>query len=171
MNSRLDFDHSRHGQIGQLEDDRVYVAFERQLSHPIDKVWTAISDPDQLKHWFSGINIELKQGGSFEIWFGGDCDGPSHVSGIVEEFDPPNVMQLGSMRYQLIANDAGCLLKFSDVLQFAGPRSRQEFAVSVLGGWHAYLDKLELALGESSNISDVREPDYSEINVPGWEVL
>ena len=36
---------------------------------------------------------------------------------------------------------------------------------------HAYLDKLELALEGKASIDDVPEPDYSMIEVPGWEIL
>ena len=171
MTNRTAFDHSRHGQIGRLDDDQVYVAYERQLSHPIEKVWRAISDPDELAVWFPGISVELKQGGKFQIRFGGDCEGPAHVEGVVAEFDPPNVLQMGSMRYELKSNEAGCLLKFSDILHFEGPRTRQQFAVSVLGGWHAYLYKLELVLDGKSDGKDVAELDYSAIEVPGWEIL
>jgi hypothetical protein len=171
MTNRADFDHTRHGHIGQLEDDRVYVAYERQISHSIDKVWSAMTDPDELRSWFPGIEIELRQGGKFQIWFGGDCEGPAHVSGTITEFDPPHVLQMGTMRYELQANEIGCLLRFSDILAFAGPRTRQQFAISVLGGWHAYLDKLELALEGKAGVGDVPEPDYSMIQVPGWEIL
>ncbi|MCZ6616702.1 MAG: SRPBCC family protein [Gammaproteobacteria bacterium] len=171
MADRIAFDHSRHGRIGKLDDNRVYVAFERQLSHPIDKVWRAISDPDELERWFPGIKIELKLGGKFKIWFGDGCEGSPHVSGIVEEFEPPNLLQIGTMRYELEANSAGCMLKFSDVLAFNGPRTRQQFAVSVLAGWHAYLDTLELVLDGKSDGRDLPEKNYATIDVPGWEIL
>lgn len=171
MNSRTDFNHTRHGHIGKLEDDRVYVAYERQFSQSIDKVWRAITDPDELRQWFPGIEIELRVGGKFQIWFGGECAGPAHVSGTITEYDPPHVLQMGTMRYELQANESGCLLRFSDILAFEGPRTRQQFAISVLGGWHAYLDKLELALAGKAGAGDVSEPDYSKIQVPGWEIL
>jgi uncharacterized protein YndB with AHSA1/START domain len=168
---RTAFDHAQHGQIGKLADDSVYVAYERQLPHPVEKVWRAITDPNELGRWFPGMTLDLKQGGKFKIFFGGECEGPAHISGHVIEFDPPSVLQMGSMRYELQANEAGCLLRFSDILHFDGQRTRQEFAVSVLGGWHAYLDKLELALDGRPVVEDVVELDYSMIKVPGWEVL
>jgi uncharacterized protein YndB with AHSA1/START domain len=167
---RTAFDHSQHGLIGKLDDDRVYVAYERQLPHSIDKVWRAITDAKELNRWFPGVTLEPEQGGKFEIWFGGECEGPAHISGNVIEFSPPNVLQMGSMRYELEANNKGCLLKFSDILAFQGARTRQQIALSVLGGWHAYLDQLELAL-DGKGGRDVTEPDYSEIQVPGWEHL
>lgn len=171
MTSRTAFNHTRHGHIGKLEDDRVYVAYERQLPHSVDKVWRAITDPSELRRWFPGIEIELRSGGKFQIWFGGDCEGPAHVSGRITEFDPPHVLQMGTMRYELQAHETGCLLRFSDILSFEGPRTRQQFAISVLGGWHAYLDKLELVLDGKAGVGDVSEPDYSMIQVPGWEIL
>ncbi|MEO2177533.1 MAG: SRPBCC domain-containing protein [bacterium] len=129
-----------------------------------------MTDPDALARWFPGITVERKKGGSFQIYFGGEGEGPAHVEGILTECDPPNVLQMGSMRYELESNNAGCLLRFSDILHFDGLRTRQQFAVSVLGGWHACLDKLELAL-DGKPTTDVAEPDYSRIQVPGWKIL
>jgi uncharacterized protein YndB with AHSA1/START domain len=170
MTNRDIFDHSRHGTVGELDDGRVLVAFERQLPHPIEKVWRAITDPAELASWFPGINIELTLGGEFQIWFGGGYEGPAEVSGSVLELDPPNLLQLGSMRYELTRTDSGCQLRFTDILHFDDKRSRQQFAVSVLGGWHAHLDRLSKVLDEIK-VEDVPEPDYSVLDVPGWEVL
>ena len=154
------------GAVGKLDDGRSHVLFKRQLKHPIDTVWRAISDPEQLAIWFPEIKLDARLGGTFEIWFGGDCDGPPHVAGTVSRFEPPHVLELGSMRFELEATASGCVLAFTDILHFEGPRSDTEIANAVLGGWHRFLDVLEDALDGTTDVERL-EPDYSKIDVPG----
>ena len=170
MTDRTPFNPLYHGQLNELEDGRVSVVFERQFAHSIEKVWRAISDPDELAHWFPGIKLDQKVGGSFKIWFGEGCEGPAHVEGQVTAYDPPNLLQLGGMRYELTANKDGCLLRFSDILMFDEIRTRQLFALSVLGGWHNYMDMLGDALN-GKEVLEKPELDYSTVQVPGWKFL
>ena len=155
------------GSVGQLNDGRSFVLFERKLDHSVEKVWSAISDPDQRAAWFPEIKIDLKLGGKFEIWFGGDCEGPPHVSGRVSEYDPPRVLQCGGMRFELEDNNGGCLLRFSDILTFEDKRSNTELTNSVLGGWHSFLDRLEQALDGKPIDHDIGELDYSKFEIVG----
>ena len=115
----------------------------------------------------AGFEIELREGGRLEIWFGGDCEGPVHVTGTVTGYDPPNVLQCGSMRFELQADGSGCVLRFSDILHFDGQRTETQFANSVLGGWHRFLDMLELSLEGGEVDPTAPEFDYSTIEVPG----
>lgn len=153
--------------MGELDDGRTFVRFQRHLPYSVEAVWAALTEQDQLEAWFPGVRFERQQGGSFEIWFGGDCEGPSHVSGIVEAFDPPAVLQLGTIRWVLTATDSGCLLVFSDVLVFQPARRDGEIANSVLGGWHNSLDMLEDALAGRVVDPNQPEPDYASREVPG----
>jgi len=158
---------SKFGAVGKLDDGRTFVQFERHLAHSVEKVWLAITDPEQLARWFPGIELEREQGGSFNIWFGGECEGPAHVSGTVTEFDPPRLLQCGSMRWELTSAGSGCVLRFSDILHFEGPRSEAELTNSVLGGWHHYLDRLEGALDGVYVDPEQPEVDYSKVEVSG----
>ncbi|MCZ6889191.1 MAG: SRPBCC family protein [Gammaproteobacteria bacterium] len=160
---------SKYGAVGKLDDGRSFVQFERRLAHSIDKVWAAITAPEELEKWFPGFQLDLKEGGRFDIWFGGECEGPAHVTGTVTRFEPPRILECGSMRWELEPDGAACILKFTDILHFAGPRSKAEFTNSVLGGWHRYLDALEEAL--AGHVVDPQQPeiDYATIDVPGRE--
>jgi hypothetical protein len=90
------------------------------------------------------------------------------VTGTVSVFDPPNVLAMGSMRWELTAAANGCVLVFTDILQYDGSRSREDFANAVLGGWHKYLDVLEYALdGGKADPRDEPEFDYSTVDIPG----
>lgn len=157
------------GSVGTLDDGRRFVVFERALSHPVEVVWDAITDPEQLAHWFPGLRLERREGGKFEIWFGEGCEGGSaHVSGVVTRYEPPRVLECGTMRYELAPTSQGCLLTFTDVVPFEGPRSDAEIINSVLGGWHKYLDLLEFALSDgTADPRDEPEFDYSLVDVPG----
>lgn len=160
---------SKLGTIGKLDDGRTHVRFERLLPHSIENVWSAITQPAHLEKWFPGIRIDLKVGGTFTINFGGDCDGPAHVEGTVIRLDPPNLLQMGSMRWKLEAKGASCLLTFTDILHDQDPadRTKAELSNSVLGGWHGYLDILEDHLAGRELVHDKPEFDYSKLNVPG----
>jgi uncharacterized protein YndB with AHSA1/START domain len=159
---------ARLGAVGKLEDGRDFVVFERLLPHSIETVWAAITEPAQIEKWFPGFRLELAQGGRFDFWFGGgNCEGPSHVNGVVTRYEPPTVLECGSMRYELESRGTGTILRFSDILHYAGPRSKAEFCNSVLGGWHRYLDALGQALAGRVVNHGAAEFDYSTIDVPG----
>lgn len=163
------FDENRHGSL-QQQNGNVEVIFNRHFNHSIEKVWQAITNPDDLNVWFPGLSFELKLGGQFEIWFGGKCEGPAHVTGVVEELDPPNRLRLGSMCFDLAATDTGCTLTFSDVLWF-DDRPKTDFAISVLGGWHSYMDSLCTFIEGQHTGVQPPEPAYANISVPGWDLL
>ena len=156
----------RLGAVGGLEDGRTFVRFERRLACTVDGAWRAITDRDLLASWFPGFAFEPRRGGRYTIHFGGGCEGPADVAGTVVEYDPPNVLQCGTIRWELGAAGAGCRLIFSDVLQFQDGRSDADIANAVLGGWHRYLDLLEQSLEGTPDL-DTPEPDYSKLDVPG----
>ncbi len=159
-----------YGSLHEAGNDEIYVRFERHYAHPIEKVWLAITDPDHLARWFPEIKIEVKEGGAFSIRFGGECEGPPHVEGVVTKLDPPNILAFGSMRFELQGNANECTLVFTDVLHFDGIRTNDNFANSVLGGWHVFMDRLddEIAGLEPGHHS---EPDYSTIEVEGRQLV
>lgn len=161
-------DRSKLGTLGVLEDGRKMVQFTRRLTRSVDDLWQAITDPEHLAHWFPGMRLERKEGGRFEIWFSQECEGPAHVTGTVDHYDPPHRLDCGSMRYLLVATATGCELTFSDILNFEGPLSETEVINSVLGGWHKYLDSLEYSLvGGERDPRGEPEFDYSTVPVVG----
>lgn len=165
MNAEVE--QSRYGTVHHLPDGRVQVRFERQLPHPVATVWAALTEQEQLDAWMPGVRFEPRQGGSYEIWFGGECDGPAHVSGTVAAFDPPRLLQLGTIRWELAESADGCLLTFTDILVFQETRSDADVTNAVLGGWHNYLDLLEDALAGRAVNHEQPEPDYAAREVPG----
>lgn len=159
---------SKLGTVGTLADGRKFVHFERHLPYPIETVWAAITDSDRLADWFPGLNLECRLGGSFKIWFNEKCEGPAHVTGTVSRYEPPNVLECGSMRFELETEGDHCKLTFTDILHYEGPRTESEIINSVLGGWHKYLDMLESALkGGKGDPRVEKEFDYSTVQIDG----
>ena len=156
------------GAVGQLDDGRHYVVFERQFPYPIETVWDAVTDPDELAKWFPGFKLPREVGGRFQIWFSDTCEGPAHVTGEVTAFKPPNLLVCGTMRFELsTTGDNSCQLKFSDILMF-DERNRTDFTNAVLGGWHSFMDLLTDALaGRPVDINQAEPVDYTKVDVPG----
>ena len=159
------------GEVRQLDDGRVIVLFERFLRCPVEDVWAAVTKPAQRAVWVPGIRFEPAPAARFDIWFGDECQGPAHVSGTLEVFEPPRRLRMGTMCFDLAATDSGCLLRFSDRLWFDDKRSKAEFANTVLAGWHRFLDTLEIWLDERVSALNLEEPDYAVIEVAGRDRL
>ena len=73
-------------------DDRPALRFERRLAHPVETVWSAITDPDELWRWFpSGVEVDLRVGGEMTFTFRQQKlqDQPMSMSGQVTDLDPP----------------------------------------------------------------------------------
>lgn len=159
-----------YGKVEKRADRCDYVVFERRLPYSVDYVWRAITEPEQRAVWAPGIRFDPTPDAPFDIWFGGECEGPAHVSGRLGHFDPPRTLRLGSIQFELAPDDTDnndCLLTFTDVLWYDGKRTKTEFANAVLGGWHQFLDRLAIWLAEGRAELQLAEPDYTKIHVPG----
>ncbi len=126
------------------ENGSYVLRFERRLSHPVEKVWQALTGPAALRHWFpQDIEGDLRPGGKIRFVF---RTGEAHESmpafdGEVLEYDPPRVLAFtwgpDSLRWELRPDGDGCLLIFTDTLEAQGKAARDG------AGWHVCLDALE----------------------------
>ncbi len=158
----------RLGRVGKTEEGATFVQFVRLLPYTCDQVWAEITNADSLQAWFPCFRLEHRQGGEFQIWFGGECEGPAHVSGTVDVFDPPSCLQCGSMTWQLEEEDGACRLTFTDIVRLnQDHRGDFEITNSVLAGWHFYMDQLEASLDGTLDPEDTLEYDYSEVDIDG----
>ena len=123
---------------------RYELRFVRPLSHPVDKVWEAITSPEGLRAWFPfDIEGERATGAPLRFVFreeeGGDFEGS------MVEFSPRRVMELvweddETLRLELSPTDEGCVLTLINRFDEIGKAARDA------AGWHACLDALEAAL-------------------------
>ena len=175
------------GMVRLRPDGRHVVVFERPVRHSVERVWSAISAPEERAVWAPGIRFDPAPDARFDIWFGDECEGPSHVSGHLSNFRPPRSIALGSISMELARPDGrvggslartaglrapvGCVIHFSDVLWFDNKRTKVDFANAVLAGWHRFLDTLEIWLNEGRPALDLQEPDYAKVHVEGRDSL
>lgn len=127
-------------------ENRPALRFERRLSHPVEVVWRAITQPDELENWFpSRVEVDELQPGA-EITFRFEnmpLDAPSTMTGRVTEFDPPRLFEFywggDHLRFEVepVAGSADeSLLRLTVLLD------EREKAARDSAGWHVCLDRL-----------------------------
>src|SRR4051794_1171059 len=137
------------GTLETLDDGRARLRFVRRLSHPVDRVWAALTEPGEMRKWWAAADeLELREGGRFTIrWLNTDEQGNTAIArGTVSAVDPPRVLELdsdihGVMRWELEPRGDATALTFTSTLHLP-----DEYRDKVLAGWHAHLDFLEDAL-------------------------
>ncbi len=121
------------------DGDRYVLRFERHYPHPPEKVWRAITDPAELKHWFpSSIEGERVQGAKLRFLFEGAFEGATE--GTMRVYDPPRVLEYSwdedILRFELVPDGKGCKLIFTDSFTERSKAARDA------SGWHSCLDQL-----------------------------
>ncbi|MEU8226284.1 SRPBCC family protein [Kribbella sp. NPDC048915] len=121
--------------------DRTVLRMERQLRHPVQKVWRALTESEQLSQWFPAtVELQPRIRGTVQY----TMDGAASGDGEVLEFDPPRVFAItwygDVLRWELMPTDDGCLLVMSHTFD-------DRFgAASFSSGWTLCLDGMELLL-------------------------
>jgi uncharacterized protein YndB with AHSA1/START domain len=136
---------------GSLEPtgDRWTLRFTRDLRHPPDKVWRALTEPDDLAAWFpSDIDGKREVGATLRFPFRAG-EAPT-LEGRMLAFDPPRLLEFSwgddLLRFELDPiGDGGTRLTLINTFDEVGRGVRDA------AGWHACLDNLERRLaGEAS---------------------
>jgi uncharacterized protein YndB with AHSA1/START domain len=139
----------------ELRDGRSIIRFERRLAHPIDRVWSAITDPGELEAWLARAHVDLRPDGEVVLeWLNTDDEGQQAVfHATVTELDPPHVLELtgdihGRVRWELQPDGAD-----ATVLRFTNETPAPDEAVGkTRSGWHFHLDVLEDFLDEGARV-------------------
>jgi uncharacterized protein YndB with AHSA1/START domain len=130
-------------------DNRPALRFERRLSHPADVVWRAITEPNELEHWFpSKVKLDdLREGAEMTFEFEQmPLDVPSTMTGRVTEFDPPRSFAFywgeDLLRFELepLPGEGACVLRLTVLLDARDKAARDA------AGWHVCLDRMEALL-------------------------
>ena len=120
-------------------DNRPALRVERRLAHPVERVWRAVTEPEELNNWFvAPVEWQPGQSSTFE---------GMGQTGEITEFEAPRVIAWTwggeDFRFELSAGDDegdGCLLVFTHV--FADRALGAQHAA----GWDAYFSRLDAHL-------------------------
>jgi uncharacterized protein YndB with AHSA1/START domain len=154
---------------GTLErrDDHRLIRFERRLAHPVERVWRAITEPDEIAAWLALADLELEEGGRVVLtWQNTDDEGNTAVArGTVSALDPPRLLEFdtdihGVLRFELSPDGHGTALTFTAMVDLP-----DEFETKVIAGWHIHLDHLEEVLDGGT----IDWPNWDREHRPDWE--
>lgn len=134
--------------------NRRTLEFVRTYPHPIERVWRAITDPQELARWFiPTTRWEFREGGAYRFH---DDD----FSGEILAIEAPRFIRFGCataqgqepgsfLQYELTPVEGGTRLRF---VQYAAPgrlwegrpdhRNDVPWAGGNLGGWHEFWEAL-----------------------------
>ena len=80
------------GTFRQLKDERWQLRFERELPHPVEKVWRAVTEPAHLAAWFpTTLEGEREQGSALRFSFPNGEAPP--FDGEMLAYQPPRLME------------------------------------------------------------------------------
>jgi len=121
----------------ELIDGRPALRFERHLAHSIDRVWRAISEPEELQCWFvAPVAWTPALGETFEA---------AGANGEITALDPPRTLEwtwsVERYRFELAPDDDGCVLVFVHVFD---PERGPGFQHAA--GWATYFARLDAHL-------------------------
>jgi uncharacterized protein YndB with AHSA1/START domain len=132
----------------ERHEDAYILRYERRLRHPVDRVWSALTDPGEIVAWLGEADIDLVEGGRVELrWLNTDDEGNHAVArGSIAQLDPPRVLEIetdihGVLLWELQPDGDGSVLSFT-----VTARLPDGMVTKVAAGWHSHLDFLEDAL-------------------------
>lgn len=121
------------------EGGRWVLRYERLLRHPPERVWRALTEAEDLAHWFpAAIEGERQAGAPLRFVFpGAQAEGGG---GQMRVYDPPRVLefawQTDVLRFELSPQGAHCRLVFRYTFDDRSVAARNG------AGWHLCLERL-----------------------------
>jgi uncharacterized protein YndB with AHSA1/START domain len=149
----------------QASDDRWTLVFIRDLPHPPEKVWSALTEPAQLRQWspYTADRDLGSVGDATVIMIDGDVSEDLPAS--VRRAEAPKLLEyaLGTdlLRWDLAATDSGTRLTLRHTVQ------DREWVPKVAAGWHLCLVVAEHLL-DGQPIGPIRGAQARNY---GWEEL
>lgn len=162
----------------EQHDEMVTCRFERLLRHPVEVVWQAITEPDEVDRWMgTRPEIDLRPGGRYITRHGtGDV-----VTDRITRLEPPRLLEhtfwehvnpSARVTWELSPAGDGCRLvlthrlSLADVRRAAATVAAGDDIVTILSrnctGWHHLLDMLAAAL-------DGRPAPWSDQDRKAWQ--
>ena len=151
------------------DGDTIGLRYVRQLAHPPERVWRAITESDQLRHWLpTDIVGERRAGASIQLPFWPDLVDKYEIAddtltGRILTWDPPRTFSWmwdrDTLIFELHPTDTGTRLVFTTwvVDTTAG-------VDKTAAGYHVCLDQLALLVDTGS------APRFVDQDPTGYEV-
>ncbi len=176
MNSSSARQPALNGEV-TFDGDFARLFYQRHLPHSPEKIWAALTDPDQLKQWFmaTGVKLDGRTGGSVEMSAG---PGQIHSQGRILTWDPPHVYEyewIAEPRPELPAGENSVVrwelktVPGGTLLTLVHRHLTRPTATGFGPGWHAFLDRLAAQLAGSALPSWMERFTAAQNGYPGWE--
>jgi uncharacterized protein YndB with AHSA1/START domain len=129
-------------QAGELEQagDRWRLRFARDLAHPPEKVWRAVTEPGHLDAWFPQRIVGGWAVGA-PLTFESPRGEHPPFDGEVLACEPPSLLEFrwgtDVIRFEIVPSPRGCTFVLTDTFAELGKAARDA------AGWHACVDFLE----------------------------
>lgn len=155
-----------YAKIVEREGENWTLVLTRDMKHPPQMVWDALTDPAQLRAWapFDADGNLGKAGARVKLTTVG-APGPHVVETTITKADPPKALEFnwggGDLRWELSPNGKGTRLSLWASI------NRKYIAMGA-AGWHVCLDVLDRALGDDP-IPRIVGPEA--MNFEGWRRL
>ncbi|MPY93704.1 MAG: hypothetical protein GEV08_11780 [Acidimicrobiia bacterium] len=163
--------HDEHATMSTVlrEADHVGLRYERRLAHSPQKVWRALTESDQLRHWMPCDLVgERREGAALQLPFW-----PAQVErygieepalhGEIRVWRPPEVFEwtwdTDVLRWELQPDGRGTVLTFTT--WFGQPDAAA--AANAAAGYHVCLDQLAELL-DTGSVGPLEDADVSS-----WE--
>jgi uncharacterized protein YndB with AHSA1/START domain len=149
----------------RASEDRWTLIFVRDLRHPPEKVWAALTEPAQLREWSPfTADRELSTVGDATLTMI-DGDKSEDLPASVSRADPPTLLEYtwgpDLLRWELVAIDVGTRLTLVHTIE------NREWVPKVAAGWHLCLVVAEHLL-DGQPIGPIRGADATNY---GWDKL
>ena len=137
--------------LEETADGAGTIRFERRYPHPVDRVWAALTEPEQLARWWLPfedveIDVDLVEGGAFEMRRTGDE--PWSMTSTILRLDPPRLLEYthadpGSfIRWELEPDGDGSRLVVTNGVPSAAKATENHYPA----GLHTSLERLDSLL-------------------------
>jgi uncharacterized protein YndB with AHSA1/START domain len=145
-------------QIQKNEGDKWTLILVRELRHPPEKVWRALTEPAQLREWAPfETDGSLGAVGTVKLtWMGASMP----LETTVTRADAPRVLEYNDTRWELEASGGGTRLKLWHSID-------RRFIAMGAAGWHISFDALDGHLA-GQPIGRAARPDMKSSN---WQRL
>jgi uncharacterized protein YndB with AHSA1/START domain len=142
------------------DGDKWTLILVRQLRHPPEKVWQALTDPKHLREWapFDADGNLGNAGSKVKLtWVGA----PKPIETTVTRAEAPSVLEYDDIRWELEASGTGTRLTLWHAID-------RRFVSWGAAGWHIAFDILDRALS-GEPVERIAGPGAMKLD--GWQRL